>query len=122
MKIFKQLTIIIGISLLGNLLSMLFHLPIPGSICGMILLLLFLLTGVVKEDDIRETADFMIANMSFFFIPACVGIMGSYTMLKGQYIQTIVLIVSSTLLVMATTALVVQLLGKYTKTKDNDSE
>ncbi|MFV0521310.1 MAG: CidA/LrgA family protein [Mangrovibacterium sp.] len=122
MKVFKQLAIIVGISLLGDLLSSLFHLPIPGSITGMILLLVFLLTGIVKEKDIKETADFMIHHMSFFFIPACVGVMDSYTLLRGQYVQTLVLIIASTVLVMCVTAWVTQLLGKYTKSEHDDTK
>ncbi|MFV0555193.1 MAG: CidA/LrgA family protein [Mangrovibacterium sp.] len=111
MKIFQQLAIIIGISLLGDFLSSTFHLPIPGSIVGMILLLIFLLTGIVKEKDIKETADFMLQHMSFFFIPACVSVMSSYTLLQGFYLQSFVLIVSSTILVMCVAAWVAQALS-----------
>ncbi|MFV0290600.1 MAG: CidA/LrgA family protein [Mangrovibacterium sp.] len=122
MKIFKQLAIIIGLSLAGDLLSRILHLPIPGSICGMLLLLILLVFGIVKEKDIKETADFMLQHMGFFFIPACVSIMGSYVLLRGQYIQIIILIVASTILVMSITALVVQFLGKHLNSKEDGNK
>ena len=40
MKIYLQLLIIFGFSFIGNVISNVFRLPVPGSILGMILLLL----------------------------------------------------------------------------------
>jgi holin-like protein len=109
MKIFKQLFIILSINLAGDLISRYLHLPLPGPITGMLLLLILLLTGVLKEREIRDTADFMLQNMGFFFIPAGVSIMISYHTLEGFYFETVVVVVVSTILVMAATALATQL-------------
>ena len=109
MKVFKQLFIILSINLAGELLSKYLHLPLPGSITGMLLLLVLLLTGVVKERQIRETADFMLQNMGFFFIPAGVSIIVSYHALNGVYFETVAVVILSTLIVMAVTALATQL-------------
>lgn len=118
MKIFKQLFIILGINLAGELLSSYLNLPLPGSITGMILLLILLLTGVVKEHQIRETADYMLQNMGFFFIPAGVSILISYQALEGHYFQTVLAIVISTVLVLAITALATQLLININEKKN----
>ncbi|WP_372773463.1 CidA/LrgA family protein [Mangrovibacterium sp.] len=118
MKIFKQLLIILGVNLAGELLSEYFHLPLPGSITGMILLLILLLTGVVKDHHIRDTADFMIQNMGFFFIPAGVSVMISYHTLDGFYFETVVVVILSTLIVFAATALSTDLLIKFKEKKD----
>jgi holin-like protein len=48
---------------------------VTGSITGMLLLLIFLFTGILKQEQIAETADFLLNHMAFFFIPAGVGIM-----------------------------------------------
>lgn len=109
MKVFKQLFIILSINLAGELLSKYLHLPIPGSITGMLILLILLLTRVLKEREIRETADFMLQNMGFFFIPAGVSIIVSYHALDGVYFQTVAVVILSTLIVMAVTALATQL-------------
>ncbi len=118
MKIFKQLSIIIGISVIGNYLSNTLKLPIPGSITGMIILLILLLLKIVKEEDIKETADFILKNMGFFFIPACVGIISSYFLLEGFYIQTLSLIACSTILVMGVTGFVAQILTRINNSDD----
>lgn len=118
MKVFKQLFIILSINLAGELLSIFLHLPLPGSITGMLALLILLLTGVVKERQIRETADFMLQNMGFFFIPAGVSIMVSYHTLNGVYFETVAVIILSTLIVMAVTALATQLFINLNKKED----
>ncbi len=109
MKIFKQLFIILSINLAGDLISRYLHLPLPGPITGMLLLLVLLLTGVLKERQIRDTADFMLQNMGFFFIPAGVSVMISYQALKGFYLESFLVVLISTILVMSATALTTQL-------------
>ena len=47
MKYIKQLSIILLISFLGELIHYLLPLPIPASIYGLILLFVALLTGIV---------------------------------------------------------------------------
>ncbi len=112
MKIFKQLLIILSINFAGELLSKGFSLPLPGSITGMLLLLIFLFTGILKQEQIAETADFLLNHMAFFFIPAGVGIMVSYQFLKGSFFEAVAVIVLSTLLVMIFTSLATQFLIK----------
>lgn len=121
MKIFKQLFIILAINLAGELISKYLHLPLPGSITGMILLLILLLTGVLKEREIRETADFMLQNMGFFFIPAGVSILVSYHALDGFYFETVVVVVLSTILVLAVTALATQLFINLNEKKNGNN-
>ncbi len=115
MKIFKQLLIILVINFAGELLSRWLSLPLPGSIIGMLLLLILLFTGIIKQEQIAETADFMLDNMAFFFIPAGVGVMVSYHYLDGNYSAVISLIVISTLIVMLITSVATQLFIKAKK-------
>ncbi len=119
MKTFRQLIIIIGINLTGSFLTEWAHLPIPGAISGMIILLIMLFTGIIKPKHIEETADFLLKNMAFFFLPAGVGILASYQLVRGSYLQTIAIIVISTILVMAISAVITQ---KIANTKRNTNE
>ncbi len=118
MKIFKQLLIILAINFAGEFLSKTLSLPLPGSIVGMLLLLALLFLGWVKEEHIAETANFMLQNMPFFFIPAGVGVMVSYKYLEGNLASTVISIIISTILVMLVTAVSTQLFIK--KGGDND--
>lgn len=112
MKLFRQLLIILGINLAGEIISHLLKLPLPGSIVGLLLLLVLLTTGIVREKQIAETADFLLNNMGFFFIPAGVSIMISHQALKGNYLQTLFIILVSTLLVITISSLATQFLIK----------
>ncbi|WP_430812616.1 MULTISPECIES: CidA/LrgA family protein [unclassified Carboxylicivirga] len=112
MKIFRQLAIILLINLAGELLSEGLNLPLPGSIVGMLILLILLLTGMVKERHIAETADFFLDKMPFFFIPAGVSVMVAYTFIEGHLAAVVGTIVISTFSVMAVSALVTQLIIK----------
>ena len=64
MKYLKQFTIILGICLLGELVRFLLPLPIPASVYGLVLMLLALMTGAVKLEQVETVADFLIGIMS----------------------------------------------------------
>ncbi|MFV0505454.1 MAG: CidA/LrgA family protein [Bacteroidales bacterium] len=121
MKIFKQLFIILGVNLIGEAISLYLRLPIPGSIVGMIVLLVLLFSGLIKEKHIRETADFMLQNMGFFFIPAGVSVMISYNALRGHYTETVLVIILSTIVVIAVTALASELFIKIKEKRNGHS-
>lgn len=121
MKILKQLLIILSINFSGELLSSSLSLPLPGSIVGMLILLILLFTRILKPEHIAETADFLLNNMAFFFVPAGVGVMVSYTFLSGSYFKSVASIVLSTILVMVVTGGVTQILVKK-ETKDGKTD
>ena len=58
MKYLKQFGIILFVSLLGELLRMLIPLPIPASVYGLVLMLILLMTGIIKLQQIKEVCFF----------------------------------------------------------------
>lgn len=56
----------------GKWIAEFFHLPIPGSIIGMLLLFLLLVTGAIKERLLMEGANFFLKYFSFYFLPLSV--------------------------------------------------
>ena len=115
MKYLRQLMIILIPYIIGVVLQLIFNLPIPGSVIGLVLLFLGLQVGIVKVEMIEELCDFLLSNMSFFFIPAGVGLMTSFGVLKGKWIPFIIIIVFSTCLVWIVSAFVVKILRKGRK-------
>ena len=89
MKLFREALIIFGIYLLGELLSSVLHLPIPGNILGMVILFILLCTKVVKVDNISNVTSFLLDHLSFFFIPAGVGLMASIGVIKINLVAII---------------------------------
>lgn len=113
MKYIRQLSYIIAISFLGEILSNIIPLPIPASIYGIIILFLLLLFQIIKIDKVEDTARFLIEVMPIMFIPAAVGLLESWNVIKGSIMQYIILIIITTVLVMIITGKIAQLfMGK----------
>lgn len=108
MKYIKQFGIIITISFLGEVIKEMLPLPVPASIYGLVIMLLCLLTGIVKLEAVEKAADFLVEIMPLMFIPAAVGLMESFDALKPILLQAGVIIIVTTIVVMAVTGKVTQ--------------
>lgn len=119
MKYLKQFLIIILISFMGEILKMLIPIPIPASIYGMLIMFVGLLTGIIKLEAVKETGRFLIDIMPVMFIPAGVGLMTSFGVLKPILLPISVITVISIITVMAAGGWVSQIIiRKSGKKKD----
>lgn len=107
MKLLRQLCIIVIICFVGSFLSTVFNLPIPGNVLGLIILLVCLCTGIVKLDKIDLISKFLLDHLAFFFLPAGVGLMASYGIIKNSWPILLIICFISTIIIMAVTSLVV---------------
>jgi len=96
----------------GEGIATLLPIMIPASVISLILLLILLLSGVLKERQIRQSAVFLTENMGILFIPAAVGTLEYLDVLKAQAIPFLLITVVSTPIVYFITAWSVQLLMK----------
>ena len=108
MKYVKQFLIILAVSLAGEILKYVLPLPIPASIYGMAILFTALMTGLIKLDAVRDTGRFLIEIKPVMFIPAGVGLLESWGVLKPILVPVILILVVSTVLVMGVSGLVTQ--------------
>ena len=120
MKYIKQCLIILVISFIGELLKYLLPLPIPASIYGMVLLFTGLMTGLIKLEEVKETGTFLIEIMPLMFIPAAVGIIESWDIIKPNVIAYAIITIVSTVLVMALAGRVTQFVIRHSKKGDKD--
>ena len=74
MKIAKELSLILGISTVGEILNQVLPLPVLAGVYWLFLMLLLLSSGVIKLEDVEGTGNFLLDNMTPMFIPAGVGI------------------------------------------------
>lgn len=120
MKYIKQFLIILLISFIGEGLNYLIPVPIPASIYGMVILFVCLCTKIIKLDDVKDTGLFLIEIMPLMFIPAGVGLMKSWGVLKPLIIPVLVITVVSLVAVMGVSGRVSQSIikGKKTETKE----
>ena len=112
MKYLRQLIIILATYFLGMILQTSLHLPIPGTVLGLIILFLALSFKIIKIEMIEETCDFLISHMSFLFVPAGVGLMTVLGLLSGKLVQFFIIITISTCVVFIVTAYTVKTLRK----------
>lgn len=126
MKYIRQFGIILAFTFIGEVLKCIIHLPVPASIYGFILMLLALKTKIIRFEQVKETGDFLIEIMPLMFIPAGVGLLVSWEALKDICIPVILITILTTVIVMAVTGKVTQLiiiLEKRNKNcKDRDRE
>jgi holin-like protein len=115
MNYLKQFAIILFVSFLGELLHILIPLPIPASVYGLLLMLLALCLGILRLEQVKETAGFLIEIMPVMFIPAAVGLLESWSALQPMIVPVVVITILTTVIVMGVTGLVTQFLIRNKK-------
>lgn len=113
MKYIKQFGIILIFSFIGELMHIFIPLKIPASIYGLVLLFTALALRIIKLESVHETGKFLIEIMPLMFIPAGVGLLTSWGILKPICIPVIVITVVSTILVMGVSGSVTQLIIRH---------
>ncbi|CCV63945.1 putative murein hydrolase LrgA protein [Alteracholeplasma palmae J233] len=106
MKILYQLSIIIGFTLLGELISSVLPFAFPGSIIGLILFFLALKFKIVKLEWVQETGSWLKNNLAFLFVPLTVAVMDQFDILKLYWLETIILLIVSTTVTLISSALI----------------
>ena len=84
MKILKQLTLILAICLAAEALVAFLPFAFPSSVAAILILAILLGAKLLKEQQIQETADFMLKNMALVFVPLAVEMVEDLELLKGQ--------------------------------------
>ena len=83
MKFLKQLSLILLFYIIGEVISFFIKLltpklMIPGSLIGMLLLFILLITNVIKFKWIDNVSEFFLKNMAFFFVPSVVSLLAYF--------------------------------------------
>ena len=110
MKLYVQLMIIFMISLVGAGISSVFHLPVPGSIIGLVLLFLALQFKLLRLRHISMVGNFLLANMTILFLPPAVGIMDKFQVIAPYLLPIILIVLGAIVLNVCVIAVVVQLI------------
>ncbi|MBP2621165.1 CidA/LrgA family protein [Streptococcus panodentis] len=120
MKLYVQLMIILMISLIGEGISSVFRLPVPGSIIGLFLLFSALQFKLLRLRHISMVGNFLLANMTILFLPPAVGIMDKFQVIAPYLLPIVLIVVGAIVLNVCVMAVVVQLVksrfeGDYEK-------
>lgn len=98
--------------MIGEVIQNVFHLLIPGSIIGLILLFILLSSKILPENLISEGANFLLSLMILFLVPATVGIINYFHIFQGKGILLVLGLILSTCIVFFSSGLICEKWGK----------
>ncbi|MDU2583337.1 MAG: CidA/LrgA family protein [Anaerococcus hydrogenalis] len=106
MNYLKEFVILCICLFLGTITRHIINFPIPEGSYGTIYLFIALYFNILKSEDIKETFDCILKNLTFLFVPAGVGILANYNVIKGKIFQIIILLIIGTIISMALTGII----------------
>lgn len=113
-----QIGLIVAVWAAAEWLVRRFDLPIPSGILGMALLLVLLLRNWLSPRALTRGADWLLAEMLLFFVPAAMILLDNRQMLGWLGIKLVAVVLAGTVLVMASTALTVDLCYRWSRGDD----
>ena len=98
MKYLNQFLIILGFSLIGEVLQRIVPLPIPASVYGIVLLFLALCLKLVKVEQVKTAGSFLTSILPLLFVSPAVGILENWDLIKGSLFAMLLLALATTCL------------------------
>ena len=102
---------LLALQAVGELLVRWLGLTVPGPVVGMALLLIALRWQTVR-DSVAGCADFLLGHLSLLFVPVGVGVMTHLSVMSDYGLRIVVVLVLSTWMGLAVTALALRWLQK----------
>lgn len=94
--------------LAGEAVVSVIHLPLPGGVAGMALVLALLMSGRLRPVSMRGGARWLLAEMLLFFVPAVLAVLNHHEFVGLLGLKVLVVILGGTACVMCVTALAVE--------------
>lgn len=88
-------------------------LPIPGGVVGLAVVLALLASGRIRPASVRLGARWLLAEMLLFFVPAVMAVLDHREFVGLLGLKIAVVIIAGTVMVMASTAITVDLLYRW---------
>jgi holin-like protein len=122
MKFMKQLSVILAVSFIAELMEYMIPLPVAASVYGLLLMLLGLVTKVIPLEKVEGAADFLVEIMPILFVPPTVSIMTSVEAMKQMMVPLCVISVVSTILIMTVTGRTAQAILRAGRRKNRSEQ
>ncbi len=105
-------------TVLGNVLNDALSLPVPGSVIGLILLVIYLQVSDTDNESLDKVSQLCVRYIAVLFIPGCVGVFFMGDLLAQQWLPIALAIIVGTPISLLATALLLQwLLKRYSKSE-----
>ena len=96
----QTLGLLLACQLLGEITVRGLGVPIPGPVLGLALLVLLLRLRPTLTAQLRPTTTVILANLSFLFVPAGVGVIGNLEVFSDNGLALLFILTVSTVLSM----------------------
>ena len=100
--------------LTGEVISRFAHIPLPGGIIGLGLVLLALAFNWLSLSSMKRGANWLLAEMLLFFIPAVLALLDHKEFMGLLGLKILIVILTGTFVVMSVTALTIDLCYRWT--------
>lgn len=97
----------------GDVLSKSLNLPVPGQICAMALVFIFLCVCPRQAQSVEIVSTPLLKHLPFFLVPIGPNLIGQLPILKIEGVSIIVAIIGSTLLTLWVTQVVFTQMLKF---------
>lgn len=104
----------------GGFIASALHLPIPGTVIGLLILLGLLLGLRRVPGALQDTAVFLLGHLNLFYIPAGVGVMAYVALVRQDLWPIVIVLFVSTFLAAIAAALAFQWTAKLTGNQDGE--
>jgi holin-like protein len=107
-RIAVQSAAIAGLWVAADFFVRLLHLPVPGGVVGLIVLLALLFGGGIAPRWVKAGADWLLSDMLLFFIPAAVAAVQYGGLFREDGWRLALVVIGGTLMVMVAVAFAVE--------------
>ena len=108
-----QVGLLSGLWLAIDVLRSRFGWSMPAGLIGFSLLAVGLFSGLIKTRWLQSGTNWLMAEMLLFFIPAVMAVSQHAALLRAQGVRIVAVILIGTVLVMAVTACLVDLVWRW---------
>lgn len=106
------LTVILLCQLIGEILTKVTKLPVPGPVIGMVILFCGLFFSQKMPSELESVAGFLHRYLPLLFVPAGVGVISNLDLLMRSWAPLAGAIIIGTAITIAVTGLVMQLANR----------
>lgn len=102
------IAVLLAFLVAGEAATAVFHLPMPGPVSGMLLLLLWSMARRHVDQRVAQAATSLLRYLGLFFIPAGAGLLVLSDVLKTHGLALALIVLVSTLITLIVTALLLR--------------
>ena len=113
----KQFAILTAVYFMGEIIAVIIDHALPGNVIGMLLMIVLILSGILKLEQIEIASSILLDNLSLFFVPITVGLISYAEIISLELYAILFTTIVSTIIVLVITGKTVQHLLKQIKQK-----